>query len=126
MAILGMGTDIVEIARVQAIIARSGDKLAHRILTPLELSEYQQHQQPVRFIAKRFAAKEAAAKALGTGFRNGLELRHFQVIHDELGKPHLLVSDKANEMAVRLSVKSWHLSISDERHYAIALVIVEG
>ncbi|WP_158367102.1 holo-ACP synthase [Candidatus Williamhamiltonella defendens] len=126
MAILGMGTDIVEIARVQAIIARSGDKLAYRILSPLELSEYRQHQQPMRFIARRFSAKEAAAKALGTGFRNGLELRHFQVIHDPLGKPRLLVLDKADEIAVRLNVKSWHLSISDERHYVIALVIVEG
>lgn len=67
MAILGLGTDIVEIARIEAVIARSGDRLARRVLSDHEWSIWEQHQQPVRFLAKRFAVKEAAAKALGTG-----------------------------------------------------------
>ncbi len=66
MAILGLGTDIVEIARIEAVIARSGDRLARRVLSDHEWSIWEQHQQPVRFPAKRFAVKEAAAKALGT------------------------------------------------------------
>lgn len=70
MAILGLGTDIVEIARIDAVIERSGERLARRVLTDAEWAHYQQHQQPVRFLAKRFAVKEAAAKA-GTGIRNG-------------------------------------------------------
>ena len=66
MAILGLGTDIVEIARIEAVIARSGDRLARRVLSDNEWAIWAQHQQPVRFLAKRFAVKEAAAKAFGT------------------------------------------------------------
>ena len=65
MAILGLGTDIVEIARIEAVIARSGDRLARRVLSDHEWSIWEQHQQPVRFLAKRFAVKEAAVKAPG-------------------------------------------------------------
>ncbi len=74
MAILGLGTDIVEIARIEAVIARSGDRLARRVLSDHEWSIWEQHQQPVRFLAKRFAVKEAAAKALGTGSVTGWRL----------------------------------------------------
>jgi holo-[acyl-carrier-protein] synthase len=73
MAILGLGTDIVEIARIEAVIARSGDRLAPRAERQ-RMGIWEQHQQPVRFLAKRFAVKEAAAKALGTGIRNGWRL----------------------------------------------------
>lgn len=89
MAILGLGTDIVEIARIDAVIARSGDRLARRVLSDFEWAIWEQHQQPVRFLAKRFAVKEAAAKALGTGIRNGLAFNQFEVYNDELGKPKL-------------------------------------
>jgi holo-[acyl-carrier protein] synthase len=68
MAILGLGTDIVEIARIEAVIARSGDRLARRVLSDNEWAIWEAHQQPVRFLAKRFAVKEAAAKALGPAF----------------------------------------------------------
>ncbi|VEA69577.1 Holo-[acyl-carrier-protein] synthase [Serratia rubidaea] len=71
MAVLGLGTDIVEITRIEAVVERSGDRLARRVLNAAEWALYQQHQQPVRFLAKRFAVKEAAAKAFGTGIRNG-------------------------------------------------------
>ncbi len=70
MAILGLGTDIVEIARIEAVIARSGDRLARRVLSDNEWAIWKTHHQPVRFLAKRFAVKEAAAKAFGTGIRN--------------------------------------------------------
>ena len=71
MAVLGLGTDIVEMARIEAVVERSGDRLARRVLSDAEWALYQQHQQPIRFLAKRFAVKEAAAKAFGTGIRNG-------------------------------------------------------
>jgi holo-[acyl-carrier protein] synthase len=95
MAILGLGTDIVEIARIEAVIARSGDRLARRVLSDHEWSIWEQHQQPVRFLAKRFAVKEAA-KALGTGIRNGLAFNQFEVYNDELGKPKLRLWGEAN------------------------------
>lgn len=68
MAILGLGTDIVEIARIEAVVARSGDRLAKRVLSPNEWALYEAHQQPVRFLAKRFAVKEAAAKRSAPAF----------------------------------------------------------
>ena len=72
MAILGLGTDIVEIERIAGVIERSGDRLARRVLSEAEWQQYQSHKQPVRFLSKRFAVKEAAAKAFGTGIRGGL------------------------------------------------------
>ncbi|STW49142.1 pyridoxine 5'-phosphate synthase [Klebsiella pneumoniae] len=119
MAILGLGTDIVEIARIEAVIARSGDRLARRVLSDHEWSIWEQHQQPVRFLAKRFAVKEAAAKALGTGIRNGLAFNQFEVYNDELGKPKLRLWGEANLLAERMGVSAIHV-LSDERHYACA------
>ncbi|WP_039055921.1 holo-ACP synthase [Enterobacter sp. Bisph1] len=126
MAILGLGTDIVEIARIEAVIARSGDRLAKRVLSDNEWALYQAHQQPVRFLAKRFAVKEAAAKAFGTGIRNGLAFNQFEVFNDALGKPSLRLWDEALLMAERLGVRTMHVTLADERHYACATVIIES
>ncbi|PWC09839.1 holo-ACP synthase [Brenneria roseae subsp. americana] len=126
MPILGLGTDIVEVARIEAVIERSGERLARRILTDAEWFQYQQHQQPVRFLAKRFAAKEAAAKALGTGIRNGLAFTQLEIFNDELGKPCLRFLSRAAELADRMGVKYVHLTLADERRYACATVIIES
>ncbi|CCJ89467.1 Holo-[acyl-carrier protein] synthase [Cronobacter turicensis 564] len=126
MAILGLGTDIVEIDRIEAVISRSGDRLAKRVLSANEWAQYQEHQQPVRFLAKRFAVKEAAAKAFGTGIRNGLAFNQFEVFNDELGKPKLRLWDEAERLAARLGVTSVHVTLADERHYACATVIIES
>ncbi|WBU50543.1 holo-ACP synthase [Kosakonia pseudosacchari] len=126
MAILGLGTDIVEIARIEAVVARSGDRLAKRVLSDNEWALYQTHQQPVRFLAKRFAVKEAAAKALGTGIRNGLAFNQFEVFNDALGKPSLRLWDEALRMAEQMGVRTMHVTLADERHYACATVIIES
>lgn len=126
MAILGLGTDIVEIARIEAVVSRSGDRLAKRVLSENEWAQYQAHQQPVRFLAKRYAVKEAAAKAFGTGIRNGLAFNQFEVFNDELGKPGLRLWGEALHLAQRLGVASVHVTLSDERHYACATVIIES
>lgn len=99
MAILGPGTDIVEIARIEAVISRSGERLARRVLSDNEWAIWETHQQPVRFLAKRFAVKEAAAKAFGTGIRNGLAFNQFEVFNDELGKPRLRLWGEALTLA---------------------------
>ncbi|MBS6032302.1 MULTISPECIES: holo-ACP synthase [Pantoea] len=126
MAILGLGTDIVEIERIAGVIERSGDRLARRVLSEAEWQQYQAHQQPVRFLAKRFAVKEAAAKAFGTGIRGGLAFNQFEVYNDALGKPGLRFFQHADELAQRLGVKSVHVTLADERHYACATVIIES
>ena len=126
MSLLGLGTDIFELSRIEAGIQRSGDRLARRILCANEWAVYQQHQQPVRFLAKRFAVKEAAAKALGTGIRNGLAFEQFEVVNDVLGKPGLVFHARAAEMAAEMGVKSVHVTLADERRYACATVILES
>lgn len=126
MAILGLGTDIVEIARIEGVISRSGDRLARRVLSANEWAQYQAHQQPVRFLAKRFAVKEAAAKAFGTGIRGGLAFNQFEVYNDDLGKPGLRFFNHAQQVASRLGVAHVHVTLADERHYACATVIIES
>ncbi|MBD2815207.1 holo-ACP synthase [Xenorhabdus sp. Flor] len=126
MAIIGLGTDIVEISRIEEIVGRSGERLAKRVLSDNEWQQYQQHNQPVRFLAKRFAVKEAAAKALGTGIRNGLAFNQFEVVNDVLGKPTLKLHGEAEVLAGQLNVKSMHVTLADERHYACATVILES
>ena len=122
----GIGTDIVRVARMEQNLSRYGRRFAARILHDMELVEFDRSAQPARFLAKRFAAKEAAAKAFGTGFRDGLSLRHLRVDHDSLGRPLLSCSDKAAELMVHFAVSASHLSISDEEHYAVAFVVLEG
>lgn len=126
MAVLGLGTDIVEMARIEAVVKRSGERLARRVLSAAEWELYQQHQQPVRFLAKRFAVKEAAAKAFGTGIRNGLAFNQFEVFNDVLGKPNIRLHDRAAELAQEMGVTAIHVSLADERRYACATVIIEG
>ena len=84
--IYGIGTDIVRIARMQQSLDKHGERFARRILTDQEMIGYQQTTKPAHYLAKRCAAKEAAAKAMGTGFRHGLSLKHMNVGHDVLQK----------------------------------------
>lgn len=125
MAIVGLGTDIAEIERVEKALARSGMAFAERILTTQELEVFHSLKQQGRYLAKRFAAKEAASKALGTGIAMGVSFQDFTISNDELGKPVLTLANKAREIATGKGVAHIHLSISDERHYAMATVIYE-
>jgi holo-[acyl-carrier protein] synthase len=126
MAVLGLGTDIVEMVRIEAVVERSGNRLARRVLSAAEWQLYQQHQQPVRFLAKRFAVKEAAAKAFGVGIRNGLAFNQFEVFNNGLGKPNIRLHDHASKMAKEMGVTSIHVSLADECCYACATVIIES
>ncbi|OCH20428.1 holo-ACP synthase [Aliivibrio logei] len=126
MAIVGLGTDIAEIERVEKALSRSGDAFAERILSQPEFERYQGLKQKGRFLAKRFAAKEAASKALGTGIAHGVTFHDFTISNDDNGKPILTLSGKALVLSQQSSVSHIHLTISDERHYAVATVIFES
>ncbi|WP_415720021.1 holo-ACP synthase [Photobacterium ganghwense] len=126
MAIVGLGTDIADIARIEAVYARSGAPFAERVLTPSELEILSGLKQPARYLAKRFAVKEAAAKALGTGIACGVSFQDFTVSNDERGKPVLTLSGKAAELAARMGANHVHLTIADEKQYAVATVILES
>lgn len=123
--IVGIGTDIVRIARFEAMLDRHGARVAERILGADELQEFLTAARPARFLAKRFAVKEAAAKAFGTGFRDGLSLRHIGLRHDALGRPELTFSGRAEELCIQLQVSISHVSVADEQDYAIAFVTLQ-
>ncbi len=120
--IFGIGTDIVSIARMHDALERHGERLAARMLSNSELDEFHRSHHQANYLAKRFAAKEAAAKALGTGFRDGLALRHIEVGHEPLGRPLLRFHGKALALIDELGVGESFLSISDEREHAVAFV----
>ena len=122
--IYGIGTDIVAVARLQGMWDRHGEKALERLLAPDELADFERATDKGRFLAKRFAAKEAFSKALGTGVRPPAILPAIAVGHDELGKPALVFHGQLAEMIKNKQLNA-HLSISDEVEYAIAYVILE-
>ena len=123
--IAGIGIDIVEHKRITRIHDRYREKFAQRILDKAEMKDYQNASAKVKLLAKRFAAKEAASKALGTGFSMGITLNMIRIHHDDNGKPLLELHDRAAERARRLGVVAQLLSISDEENYSIAMVVLE-
>ena len=125
MAIAGLGTDIVEIARLGKN-DEVNERLAKRVLTPAEWQQFKEHSSPIRFLAKRFAAKEAAVKALGTGIGNGISWQHIEVRNNELGAPLLVFNGAFQEKCEARGITRSAVSISDEQHYAVATVILES
>jgi holo-[acyl-carrier protein] synthase len=121
----GVGTDIVGIGRMQRNLQRFGDRFARRILTEGEYQDFRHALKPAHFLAKRFAAKEALAKALGTGFRQGLGLRSIAITHDGHGRPLLEFLGRARELMREHGIAASHLSLSDEAEYAVAFVVLE-
>lgn len=120
--IYGIGTDIVRIERIGAGLDRFGDRFARRVLGDAEWEDFQRSRQPARFLAKRFAAKEAAAKAFGTGFSEGIAMRDIVVVHSARGQPLLQFHARAAEFMAEQAIVAAHLSISDEDSHAIAFV----
>lgn len=121
----GIGTDIVAIARMEEFHRRYGARGLEKLLAPDERGDCRASREPARFLAKRFAAKEALAKALGTGIRSPVLLPEMAVGHDPLGKPAF---EFGPGLAAYLAERGLaaHLSISDERDYAVAFVVVES
>ncbi len=126
MAIHGIGSDLIRVARLAAAIDRHGDRFARRILDEGEYAEYEACGDRAAFLAKRFAAKEAAAKALGTGIRDGLRFAHFGVGHDRLGRPLLRLNGRAAELATAYGIVASHLTLADEGGWAQAFVVLEN
>ncbi|UCH53132.1 MAG: holo-ACP synthase [Pseudomonadota bacterium] len=123
--IFGIGTDIVRVARMAKDLERFGDRFAERILTDSELAEFRATERRAHFLAKRFAAKEAAAKAMGTGFSQGIHLRQVGVAHDTRGKPLLEFSGAAREFLEQHGIRVTHVSLADEEDHAVAFVTLE-
>lgn len=125
--IVGVGIDVCELDRVQRIWERHHERFFSRILTPRELEEMPRGATPriVAFLAARFAAKEAASKALGTGFRHGVGFHTLEVRHLPSGKPELFLLGAAKEHALQLGVSTTHISLTHGRDVAAAVVVLE-
>jgi len=123
--IYGIGVDLVTIARLQKLISRFDNKIARKLLTADEYMFYETRQSKATFLASRFAAKEAFAKALGTGFRNGLSLRHIEITADNLGKPVVKLHAVAQQLIDKLGISHYHVSISHEKEHVIAIIVLE-
>ncbi|HBA09305.1 MULTISPECIES: holo-ACP synthase [Methylotenera] len=123
--IFGIGTDVVEVARINDSVAEFGDTFAKKILAESEMLSYQQSNIKSRFLAKRFAAKEAFSKALGTGLRAPATLQNIAVSHDDLGKPILVLAPVLQAFLDSKNINKTHISISDEKNLAAAFVVLE-
>jgi holo-[acyl-carrier protein] synthase len=126
LRIIGIGTDIVQIERIRAAMERHGESFARRILHSNEYALFLEKPQPALYLAKRFAAKEAVAKALGTGIAQGVSFEDIETFNNKAGKPEFCLHGKSQQKAVELGVTDYHLSLSDEQDYAVAYVLLTG
>ena len=124
--IIGSGVDLAEVVRIQRSIEKYGERFLARVFTPGERAYVERKRNRFERYAARFAAKEAGMKAIGTGWKEGITWKDFEVTNLPSGKPTLLFSGKAAELARQLGVKSVALSLSHTENLAIAEVILEG
>jgi len=121
----GVGTDLVSVKRIEDVLFRHGDRFLHRVLNETEVAEYAQSSQPARFLAKRFAAKEAFSKAWGTGIGEAVGWHDVSVAHDSRGKPLIAPSAALSEKFKKENIVAAHVSLSDENDHALAFVVLE-
>lgn len=123
--IFGVGIDVLRMDRVEAIYREYGQKFSQRILMPEEMSSLKKnHPRPERFLAMRFAAKEAIVKAMGTGFANGMWLRDAGVLPDRFGRPEIIFSERGKQKCEELGIGDGHLTLTDEAGLVVAVAIL--
>tara|TARA_B100000035_G_scaffold297760_1_gene290830 strand:- start:293 stop:679 length:387 start_codon:yes stop_codon:yes gene_type:complete len=126
MKTIGIGVDIVDNNRIKSLIKNK--KFINRLFSKKEIVISKKYLNKTNFFSKRFAAKESFAKALGTGFRNKLNLKDVEIINDKLGKPHYLINPKIEKLIKKIKkTKNFQLflSISDEKDYSVAFTIIQ-
>jgi len=124
--IVGLGLDIAEVDRIEAAIRRHGAPFLERLFTPAEVSYCERHKNSYERYAARFAAKEAAMKALGTGWSQGVRWRDIEVTREVTGKPTLRLAGAALQISERMGVKNISVSITHSGNLALAQVIFES
>ena len=122
--IFGVGIDILEAERITSVYQRYGERFARRILMPEEMELFAGQKRPVRFLAMRFAAKEAVVKAMGTGFANGMWVRDTGVVPNRYGRPEIIFSARGRQKCKELGIADGHLTLSDEAGLVVAVAIL--
>ena len=123
--IYGIGTDILRIERIEQLYDKYGQALAERLLSRIELLEWRSVGNKTNFLAKRFAAKEAFAKAVHTGLRSPVTLHHISIAHDKLGRPEFVVEPPLQEWLRQQGIGRVHLSLSDDNGAVVAFAVAE-
>mgnify|MGYP000733021691 CR=1 FL=1 len=123
--IVGVGTDIVDVNRIEKVYLKQKQAFAERLLSTAELYEFKHQLYPERFLAKRWALKEAVSKALGTGISQGVRFKDMTISHKESGQPFLILAGSTQEKANELGITDWSISVSDEKHHTVAFVVAE-
>ncbi len=124
--ILGVGTDLVEIHRIEKALARYGERFARRVLVEQELEHFRREKKPAAWLAKRFAAKEAFSKAMGTGIHFPVNWHNVSVANARSGKPQLCFSEPLAALMAQRGILHAHVSLTDEISLAFAFVVIEG
>jgi holo-[acyl-carrier protein] synthase len=122
--IFGIGTDVVRLDRVEATLARFGEHFVQRLLLPVELEQFRRQRRKARFLAMRFAGKEAVVKAMGTGFGNGMWIRDVGIVADPLGKPEIVYSERGQALCARMGIGEGHVSLTDEAGLVVAFAVL--
>ena len=122
--IFGIGTDLCKIARIERIFAKYGEHFVDRLLMPREREDFDKSRNPVKFLAMRFAAKEAIVKSMGTGFRQGIWIRDVGVYQESSGKPEVLFSDKAKQKCAALGAGEAFITLTDEDGFVVAVAVM--
>jgi len=123
--IYGIGTDIVEMSRMESTWARFGEHFARRILMDEEMELFLRTRQPARFLAMRFAGKEATVKAMGTGFAHGVWLRDVGITNSPWGRPLVIWSERGQRVCDELGIGKGHVSLTDDAGLVMAFAVVE-
>jgi holo-[acyl-carrier protein] synthase len=121
--IFGVGTDIVEMSRVQETYDRFGERFIERLLMPEERALFESSKRPVRFLAMHFAGKEATVKAMGTGFRHGVWIRDVGIVNNDWGRPLVVFSERARVVCRDLGIGEAHVSLTDDAGLVVAFAV---
>jgi len=122
--IFGIGTDVVQLERVRQVHEKFGERFVERLLLPAELAAFRRYTRPVRFLAMRFAAKEAIVKAMGTGFAHGMWIRDTGVAPNAWGKPEIIWSERGRRRCDELGIGEGHVTLTDEAGLVIAVAVL--
>ena len=122
--IFGIGIDVLKAERIDGVLERHGERVIERLLMPVERTQLARTRRPQRFLAMRFAAKEAIVKAMGTGFANGVWIRDVGVVQNRLGKPEVVYSERGERVRRALGIGEGHVTLTDEAGLVVAVAVL--
>ena len=123
--IFGIGVDVLEAARIKKVYDKYGDHFVSRLLLPAEQEQLGRTKRTERFLAMRFAAKEAIVKAMGTGFAHGIWIRDIGVVQNQWGRPEVVYSERGEKMRQQLGIGAGHVTLTDEAGLIVAVAVLE-